>query len=269
MQQFKKFGSELLGLVYTGYIAQPDVGSRPTVEMVDSERRSRASLEEDLECPVCWERFNDLENTPYVLWCGHTLCRECVMGLQGAHVKVTALCWQLPFFISCPWCQFLTLRLTWKGCLRYPCKNFFLLGIIDTVRGSSKSQQKPLLTDHVGGDAGSFSSHCRQQLRSRLQQRHVEQELSVITRVMELVRGGWNLEVLHGSYRRVCAFFSQITSKLPLVCLLLFLVIYLLPLSIGFILIYAAITIIFAVPSLLVVYFSFPSLNWLIQEIMT
>lgn len=41
------------------------------------------SLEEGLECPVCWESFDDRDNTPYVLWCGHSLCKNCVLIWSG------------------------------------------------------------------------------------------------------------------------------------------------------------------------------------------
>ncbi|KAL2608025.1 hypothetical protein R1flu_026598 [Riccia fluitans] len=34
------------------------------------------SADGGLECPVCGEGFYDAENTPYVLWCGHSLCRQ-------------------------------------------------------------------------------------------------------------------------------------------------------------------------------------------------
>ncbi|RZC73638.1 hypothetical protein C5167_049118 [Papaver somniferum] len=71
--------------------------------------------EELLECPICWESFNLVENIPYILWCGHTLCKTCILSLQWAAVRFPSLPIQLPLFVSCPWCQLLSLRVIWKG----------------------------------------------------------------------------------------------------------------------------------------------------------
>lgn len=106
---------------------------------LDDESSSKKAVEDGLECPVCWEGFNNSDNLPYVLWCGHSLCKSCVMGLQWAVVKLPVVPVQLPLFISCPWCQFLSCRLFWKGKLRFPCKNVFLLWMIDSVRGGIRN----------------------------------------------------------------------------------------------------------------------------------
>lgn len=43
---------------------------------------SSGGEDEGLECPICWEYFNIVENVPYVLWCGHSVCKNCILGLQ-------------------------------------------------------------------------------------------------------------------------------------------------------------------------------------------
>ena len=74
--------------------------SQPTSEYSDDEVSLKSMGEGGLECPICWESFNIVENVPYILWCGHTLCKNCVLGLQWAVVKLPNLPIQLPFFIS-------------------------------------------------------------------------------------------------------------------------------------------------------------------------
>ncbi|XP_047312045.1 uncharacterized protein LOC124915382 isoform X2 [Impatiens glandulifera] len=98
---------------------------------ISSNCSSRVGEDEGLECPICWEYFNIVENVPYVLWCGHSVCKNCILGLQwGAIIKFLPL--QLPLFISCPWCNYLSPRLIYKGNLKFPCKNYFLLSMVES-----------------------------------------------------------------------------------------------------------------------------------------
>ncbi|KAL0431753.1 UNVERIFIED_CONTAM: hypothetical protein Sradi_0801300 [Sesamum radiatum] len=62
-----------------------------SIDCSDDEGSSITSRDEGLECPICWESFNLVENIPYVLWCGHTLCKHCILGLQWAVVKFPTL----------------------------------------------------------------------------------------------------------------------------------------------------------------------------------
>jgi hypothetical protein len=94
---------------------------------------SCASREEGLECPICWESFNIVENMPYVLWCGHSMCKNCILGLQWAVIKVPTVPIQLPFFICCPWCNLLSLRIFDKGNFIFPRKNYFLLWMVEGI----------------------------------------------------------------------------------------------------------------------------------------
>ena len=109
--------------------AQPSKCSISNADYSDDEVSSCTSREEGLDCPICWESFNLVENVPYVLWCGHTMCKNCILGLHWAVVKFPSLPIQLPLFISCPWCNLLSFRLVYKGNLRFPRKNYFLLWI--------------------------------------------------------------------------------------------------------------------------------------------
>ncbi|KAF1889194.1 hypothetical protein Lal_00024516 [Lupinus albus] len=109
--------------------------SQTCAEGSDDDVCSNASRDEVLECPICWESFNIVENVPYVLWCGHTLCKNCVLGLQWSVLKFPTQQVKVPFFISCPWCHLLSLRLVYKGNLKYPCKNFFLLWMVESRNG--------------------------------------------------------------------------------------------------------------------------------------
>lgn len=44
--------------------------AQDSMDCSDDEASSVTSREEGLECPICWESFNLVENIPYVLWCG-------------------------------------------------------------------------------------------------------------------------------------------------------------------------------------------------------
>ncbi|CAM6082915.1 unnamed protein product [Calypogeia fissa] len=232
------------------------------------------SSEDGIECPVCWEAFNDEENTPYVLWCGHSLCRNCVVGLQWAVIKLPFCPIQLPLFIACPWCQFLTLRMTWKGTLKYPCKNFFLLWIVESLKGENVRQRPQV------GDAPATVVTCSTRVRSvpninlNLRPRHrqvVEQQQQTPNRnfLVATLQGGWNFAQWQLFFARVSATTVQVAAKLHLVFLFLFIVCYVLPFSTLVLAVYAVLTIVFAIPSFLAVYFSYPSLDWLAREIVT
>ncbi|KAJ6432227.1 hypothetical protein OIU84_019465 [Salix udensis] len=109
--------------------------SRDNLEFSDDDACSNASREEGLECPICWESFNIVENVPYVLWCGHSLCENCVLGLQCAVLGFSMQKIRIPFFVSCPWCQLLSFRLVYQGSLKFPRKNFFLLWMVERLNG--------------------------------------------------------------------------------------------------------------------------------------
>ncbi|CAN6485679.1 unnamed protein product [Victoria cruziana] len=236
----------------------------------DDEASSCISREERLECPVCWESFNIVENIPYVLWCGHTLCKNCVLGLQWAVVKFPTLPVQLPLFISCPWCQLLSFRLVWKGNLKFPRKNFFLLWMVESMNGDRMKS----LSDLPGERGASWSSNA-----SQLSVGHVSHHgrTTPIRQEQPYHFGDHdrqfpdylNVEWLHSSFRKSLVFFMHLTAKFPLVLIFLLIVLYVIPASAAILALYIIITILFALPSFLILYFAYPSLDWLVREIIT
>lgn len=234
----------------------------------DDEVSSSTSREEGLECPICLESFNIVENVPYVLWCGHTLCKNCVLGLQCAVVKFPSAPIQLPLFISCPWCNLLSFRLVYKGNLKFPRKNFFLLWMVESLNGDRLKSHSSLCTSqqpvpHANGGLflGSNGYHGHN-IRSSLQQAHASRpdQLGSLAQYLSAER-------INASLRKSLVFFVQLTAKFPLVIIFLLIVLYAIPASAAILVLYILITILFALPSFLILYFAYPSLDWLIREI--
>ncbi|CAA0828736.1 RING/U-box superfamily protein [Striga hermonthica] len=239
----------------------------------DDETSSNASVEDEgLECPICWESFNIVENVPYVLWCGHTLCKNCVLGLRWTAFKFSGQQIRVPFFVSCPWCQLPTFRISHRGALRFPRKNFFLLWMVES-RNGDRSTRYP---SSIGGKdrqqmwsprcssavtRSGFSSHSANNRRMhRLGRENPSDERVGPNNSMS--------ERVQLSFHKSIDFFFKMTAKFPLV-LLLFVVLFAIPASGAVLLLYLVITIVFAVPSVLVLYFSYTALDWLGREIRT
>lgn len=248
--------------------------STPVIDCSDDDASSCASGEEGLECPICWESFNIVENVPYVLWCGHTLCKNCVLALQWAVVKCPTVPIQLPLFISCPWCNLLSFRLVYKGNLKFPRKNFFLLWMVERMN-SDRGTSRPCHKDHQsswpssnnaqpsGSTNGNHHHHGRRAQHAR--QGHSRQNLEQENQL----GNHWNAERINASLRKSLAFFVHLTAKFPLVLIFLLIVLYAIPASAAVLALYILITILFALPSFLILYFAYPSLDWLIREIIT
>lgn len=243
-------------------------------ECSDDETSTNTSRDEGLECPICWESFNIVENVPYVLWCGHTLCKNCVLGLQWAVVKFPTLPIQLPFFISCPWCNLLSFRLVYKGNLTFPRKNFFLLWMVESMNGDRvKSHSSFCSSDPPGWSSnrniviGNQGSHLnnRQAPDSHLPEQSDLNHDGGGHRINRFL----NIERLHLSVCKSLVFFVHLTAKFPLVIVFLLIVLYAIPASAAILALYILITVLFALPSFLVLYFAYPSLDWLVREIIT
>ncbi|XP_058070221.1 uncharacterized protein LOC131219219 [Magnolia sinica] len=247
--------------------------SQSTSECSDDDASSSTSREEGLECPICWESFNIVENVPYVLWCGHTLCKNCVLGLQWAVVKFPTLPIQLPLFISCPWCNLLSFRLVYKGNLKFPRKNFFLLWMVESMNGDRLKSHSAFCGDHQGiwpslnMSSASGSQANRSSSGRRAPSIHPERPPN--TNHASLVADYWNVGMLHSSLRKSLVFFVHLTSKFPLVLILLLIVLYAIPASAAILALYILVTVLFALPSFLILYFAYPSLDWLVREIIT
>lgn len=244
--------------------------SQNSMDCSDDEVSSHTSREEGMECPICWESFNLVENIPYVLWCGHTLCKNCILGLQLAVVKFPTLPLQLPLFISCPWCNLLSLRLVYRGNLKFPRKNFFLLWMLESMNGDRGKSHSTNCGDHQGvyssttrslgssiGNTERSSSYF--QLSEHSGSRHDGSQFNSYHA----------FERLHSSLRKSLVFFVHLTAKFPLVIIFLLIILYAIPASAAILALYIVITIVFALPSFLILYFAYPSLDWLVREIVT
>ncbi|KAK9112073.1 hypothetical protein Scep_019592 [Stephania cephalantha] len=239
----------------------------------DDEVASNASREGGLECPICWESFNIVENVPYVLWCGHSLCKNCVLGLQWAVVKFPSLPVQLPLFISCPWCHLLSFRLVYKGDLKFPRKNFFLLWMVESMNGDRLkshstfgANHQPALSSNINLSLGTQANHVNP-LRTTCTH-HPGQPDSHHGHA-SITDNHLYLERLHSTLRSLLVFFVHLTAKFPLVVIFLLIVLYAIPACAAILALYILITVLFALPSFLMLYFAYPSLDWLVREIIT
>ncbi|KAF6171739.1 hypothetical protein GIB67_007260 [Kingdonia uniflora] len=221
----------------------------------DDEVSSNASRDEGLECPICFESFNIVENVPYVLWCGHTLCKNCVLGLQWAIVKFPSLPLQLPLFISCPWCHLLSFRLVYKGNLKFPRKNFFLLWMVESMNGDRVKSHAH--STYRGDQQAVWAPPAPHRDRDRDHTEQVDRNHIA------------NVNSIHVSLRKSLAFFVRLTSKFPLIFIFLLIILYAIPASAAILVLYIVITVLFALPSALILCFAYPSLDWLVREIVT
>ncbi|PKI53323.1 hypothetical protein CRG98_026260 [Punica granatum] len=240
--------------------------SRVCSECSDDENSSSLSREEGLECPICWESFNIVENVPYVLWCGHTLCKNCVLGLQMAVLNFPSKQIKIPFLISCPWCHLLSLRLVYGGNLRFPRKNFFLLWMVESLNGererflSASCQDTQLVSsprNHLalGSQAGVGSPRRLPTPRSSGQPwPHIELVPS-------------NVVARQASLTKSIDLFINFMSKFPMVIIFLLILFFAVPGCALILVIYVLLTVLFAIPSFLVLYFAYPVLGWLVKEI--
>lgn len=220
-------------------------------DLSDDEVSSTISKDDGLECPICCESFNIVENVPYVLWCGHSLCKNCVLALRWAVVKVPPLPIQLPLLISCPWCNLLSPRLVIKGNLKYPRKNYFLLWMVENLNNDK------VVKSH--NDSCGDCSPPKLSLRSQRTHSTVQRPPSSEPTIGHI---GIRAYMRKGLY-----FFVELTAKFPLVLIFLMIVVYAIPASAAILALYVLLTILFALPSFLVLYFSYPSLDWLVREI--
>lgn len=204
-------------------------------ECSDDDVCSESSGDEELECPICWESFNIVENVPYVLWCGHSLCKNCVLGLQGSVLKLATRQIRIPIFISCPWCHQLSLRVVYKGNLKFPSKNFFLLWMVESFNGNEGKLDHSFNEDNQ--PVFSLPSDTDTSERRRL-----------------------------FFYNHLDCLFHLI-FKFLLVVIFLLIVVFVIPGSALILLLYLLITLLFALPSLLIFYLALHALEKLMNGI--
>lgn len=231
--------------------------------------------EEGLDCPICLESFNVVENVPYVLWCGHTICKNCVLAFDWNVVTFPNLPVQLPLFISCPWCHLLSFRLVYKGHLKFPRKNYFLLWLVESKNGERARSYSTLFADRQPSvqpssssspDLGSESHHRR--LRRVPQYTRTDRSFPD-TNHFSTTTNNWNSERIRSSLLNFLSFLIQLTAKFPLVIMLLLIVLYAVPASAAILALYMLVTLLFGLPAFFMLYFAYPSLDWLVKEITT
>lgn len=243
--------------------------ARACHEFSDDDISSNASSDEGLECPICWESFNIVENVPYVLWCGHTLCKNCVLGLRLAALKFSAHQIQIPFFVSCPWCNLLTFRFLYKGNLRFPSKNFFILWMVESRNGervktlsSICRERQQVWSPRCSSATGNSSSDSNNRRMHRLGHPSYSNNHS------HRYSDRFTPERLQMSFHKSLDFFIRVMAKFPLVILLL-IVAFAIPASALILMLFLAITVLLALPAFLVLYFAYPVLDWLGREMRT
>ncbi|KAK8711098.1 hypothetical protein V6N13_146396 [Hibiscus sabdariffa] len=249
------------------FLKQPHAAS----ECSDDES-SVITRDECLECPICCESFNIVENVPYVLWCGHTLCKNCILGLQSAVVKFQTLPIQLPLFVSCPWCNLLSFRLVYRGNLKFPRKNYFLLRMVESMNGDRLRSCSSFCEDHQPDCSLNDNSASGNQVTQRNHRRgqnlhHCESSRS--NHNHNHLANYFNSERIYSSLRTSVVIFMHMAAKFPLVIIFLLIILYVIPASAAFLALYILVTVLFALPSFLILYFAYPSLEWLVKEIIT
>ncbi|XP_022738772.1 uncharacterized protein LOC111291361 [Durio zibethinus] len=248
--------------------------SQVSSECSDDDTSLNNRGEERLECPICWESFNIVENVPYVLWCGHTLCKNCVLGLQRAFVKFPTLPIHLPFFVSCPWCNLFSLRLVYKGNVKFPSKNYFLLWMVESRNGDRSKSHSSFQGAHSPACSTSRAIDGGNQLRRvnnrrALSATHHSEHSDSSSSEGRLITNYFSVERLRSSLQKSLVFFLHLTAKFPLIVIFLLMVLYAIPASAAILALYILITVVFAVPSFLVLYSAFPSVDWLVREIIS
>ncbi|KAK1564461.1 hypothetical protein Q3G72_003772 [Acer saccharum] len=107
------------------------------------------------------------------------------------------------------------------------------------------------------------ASSLNRNLTVRNQVSHLNNRPQLNRNEVHLITAYLNAERLNLSLRKSLLFFAQLTTKLPLIVLLILIVMYAIPASAAILALYILITIVFAIPSVLVLYFAFPSLDCL------
>ena len=46
----------------------------------------------DINCPICYETYNDKDKIPRILLCGHTFCQVCLMDLRTSNILTCPTC---------------------------------------------------------------------------------------------------------------------------------------------------------------------------------
>ncbi|KAI6686373.1 hypothetical protein NL676_032286 [Syzygium grande] len=151
------------------------------------------------------------------------------------------------------------------GNLKFPRKNYFLLWMVESLNGDrakftsscsleSQPVSSPKRNLALGNRAGNGS--LRRQPSSRNSGQLSQTEMV-----------GRSPDGQHSPFPKSLDIFIDIMSKFPLVIVFLLILFFVLPGCAVILLLYLLLTILFAIPSFLVLYFAYPVLGWLVKEI--
>ncbi|KAM3264931.1 hypothetical protein P3L10_001925 [Capsicum annuum] len=162
----------------------------------------------------------------------------------------------------------LTFRFAFNGNLKFPSKNFFLLWMVEGRNGDRVKSPSGICRDHqqdwyirctsvMGSNTSVMNSRRVHGLGSP----------GSSTSSHNYTSGTPASQRVHSSLHKSLDLFIRVTSKFPLVIVLLLLVMFAIPSCAAVLALYLLITILFGLPSFLVLYFAYPALEWLIKEI--
>jgi uncharacterized protein YbaR (Trm112 family) len=46
----------------------------------------------EINCPICYDTFNDKDKIPRILPCGHTFCQVCLLDLRTSNILTCPTC---------------------------------------------------------------------------------------------------------------------------------------------------------------------------------
>jgi hypothetical protein len=141
----------------------------------------------------------------------------------------------------------------YKGNLRFPRKNYFLLWMVESMNG----------------ERAKFHSTNHNEHHSSWHSNAVIRPEGPSARDTNVIRNIFHTDNISASLQKFMVCFMQLTAKFPLVIIFLLIVLYAVPASAAVLLLYVLVTFLFALPSFLILYFAYPSLDWLVREIFT
>ncbi|KAF9614644.1 hypothetical protein IFM89_019621 [Coptis chinensis] len=151
--------------------------------------------------------------------------------------------------------------------IRFPSKNFLLLWLVESANGNrtksrptsfskSESYQPPVIPlVRQSTSIASSREYLDEPFQSATISRHAENHLL----------GGWRI---CDPLRKLLGLLLHLTAKFPMVVMFLLVVLYVIPASAAILVVYLLLTFLFALPSVMVLYFSYPILEWLVKEMM-
>ena len=74
----------------------------------------------DINCPICYDPYNDKDKIPRILSCGHTFCQHCLMDLRTSNI------------LTCPTC-----RTYFSPDVKQLIKNFTILDCLNNEKAQN------------------------------------------------------------------------------------------------------------------------------------